>query len=69
LRLVLLGETKPIDIHVTEYSVVSRGEAATLTIVGATASRRWLAAALREFVVGRRFDIPANAGAILKLLT
>jgi hypothetical protein len=28
-----------------------------------------LAVALREFVVGRTIDIPAKAGALLKLLT
>jgi hypothetical protein len=69
LRLDLLGETEPIEIHITEYAVRRRGEAATVTIVGATASRAWLAAALREFVVGHSFSIPANAGAVLKLLT
>jgi hypothetical protein len=69
LRLVLSGETEPIDIHVTKYAVLRRGDVATLTIVGATASRTWLAAALREFVVDRSIRIPANAGALLKLLT
>jgi len=30
---------------------------------------KWLTVALREFVVGQDFNIPAKAGAVLKLLT
>lgn len=68
-RLDLVGEAEPIEIHVRKYAVQRRGETATLTIVDATASRKWLAVALREFVVGHGFSIPAKAGAALKLLT
>jgi hypothetical protein len=39
-----------------------------LTVVDATASRPWIAEALREFVVGRSFEIPTGAGVLFKLL-
>jgi hypothetical protein len=65
----LLGETTPVEIHVKEYVLRRTTSAATLTIVEATASRRWLSAALSRFVVGRHLTIPAQAGAALKLLT
>ena len=69
LRLDLVGEAEPIEIHVTKYTLDQKGDDARLTIVDATASRKWLAEALREFVVGRSFSIPAKAGAVLNLLT
>ena len=69
LRLDLVGEAEPIEIHVTKYTLDRNGDDVRLTIVNATASRKWLAEVLREFVVGRSFSIPAKAGAVLNLLT
>jgi hypothetical protein len=69
VRLDLLGEAAPIEIHVNKYELKHNGTATILTIVDATASRQWLAEALREFVIGRSFTLPASAGAVLKLLT
>jgi hypothetical protein len=40
-----------------------------LTVVDATASRKWVAAMLREFVNGQTFPVPAQAATALKLLT
>jgi len=40
-----------------------------MTVEDATSSREWLTVALREFVVGQDFTIPAKAGAVLQLLT
>jgi hypothetical protein len=67
--LELLGEAEPIEIHIKEYRLKRAGRAALLTVLEATASRRWLAEALRQFVVGRSFPIPAKADAVLRLLT
>ena len=69
LRLDLLGEVEPIEIHVRRYELKRRGEETALKIVDATASRPWLAEALRQFAVGQSFTIPAKMGAVLKLLT
>nr|MBA2242624.1 hypothetical protein [Chthoniobacterales bacterium] len=46
----------------------NKGEEARLVIEDATASREWLAVALREFVVGQSFPVSAKAGVLLKLL-
>jgi hypothetical protein len=40
-----------------------------MKILDATASRPWIADALREFAVGRSFEISPAAGVALKLLT
>jgi hypothetical protein len=69
LRLELLGEAEPIEIHVRKYELKTRGEETELKIVDATASRPWLAEALRQFAVGRSITIPATMGTVLKLLT
>jgi hypothetical protein len=68
-RLDLLGEAEPIEIDVLSYKLEQRGDEMVVTILDATASREWLAETLRQFVVGRSFTIPPQAGAVLKLLT
>ena len=69
VRLELVGEAEPIEVEITKYNLKNKDSGARLTIEEGTASREWLAVALREFVVGRTIDIPAKAGALLKLLT
>jgi hypothetical protein len=69
VRLDLAGEATPIEIHVKKYDLKRIGTGTRLTIVEATASREWLTEALREFVVGRSYIIPASAGAVLKILS
>jgi hypothetical protein len=69
VRLELLGEKEPIEVEIFRYSLTEKGETTYVTIEEATSSREWLTAALREFLVGRDFAIPAKAAAVLKLLT
>ena len=69
VRLELLGEAEPIEVEITKYNLKNKDSGARLTIEEATASREWLAVALREFVVGQTINLPAKAGALLKLLT
>jgi len=69
LRLELVGEKEPIEVEILRYNVKSKGETTHITIEEATASREWLAVALREFIVGQDLIVPAKAAALLKLLT
>jgi len=69
LRLELVGEPEPIEIEITRYNLKAKGDQAQLTIEEAKASREWLSVAMREFVVGRSFTVPAAARAVLKVLT
>jgi hypothetical protein len=68
IRMDLRGEAIPIEIEVRKYEIdhVSGGD--TLTIVEVIASREWVTVALQQFVVGRRFHLPANAAAVARLL-
>ena len=69
VHLELVGEAEPIEVEITKYNLKNKESGARLTIEEATASREWLAVALREFVVGRTIELPAKAVALLKLLT
>ena len=69
LQLQLSGEAEAIKIDVRRYALKHKGKRALLTVVDAAASRRWVAAVLREFVTGRTFRVPTRAATALKLLT
>lgn len=69
VRLELIGEKEPIEIEILRYNLKTEGETTRITIEEATASREWLTAALREFIVGQDIAIPPKAAALLKLLT
>jgi hypothetical protein len=68
-ELQLSGEAERMEIYVRKYALRGKGDRAMLTIIDATASRRWVSAALREFVTGKTFPIPPQAATALKLLT
>ena len=68
VRVELTGEKEPIDVQITRYTLKTNGDAASITIEAATASREWLAVALREFVIGRSLPLPTSAAGVLKLL-
>ena len=67
-RLELAGENEPIEIEITKYHLQSDISGMQLTIEDASASREWLNVALREFVIGETFPVPAKAASLLKLL-
>jgi hypothetical protein len=69
LRLELIGEKEPVEVEILRYNLKTEGDTTVIIIEEATASREWLRAALREFVVGQNITIPPKAAALLKLLT
>lgn len=69
LQVQLSGEAEPTEVYVRKYTLKRKGKRAMLTVVDATASRKWVAAVLREFVTGQMFPLPTQAATALKLLT
>ena len=69
VRLELVGEKEPINVEIIRYSLKVKGESTHITIEEATSSRQWLTVALREFIVGQDFAVPAKAVVLLQLLT
>jgi len=68
VRLELVGEATPIEVHVMDYRMDQQGDRVTLTIGDATASREWMTELLREFVVGRTYVLPERAAGMVKML-
>jgi hypothetical protein len=68
VQVDLVGEAEPIEIRIVKYSIKQKSGELSLVIEDATASREWLAVALREFVIGQSISLPGKAGALLKLL-
>jgi hypothetical protein len=69
VRLELVGEKEPIDVEIIRYRLKGKGESTHIMIEEATSSRQWVTVALREFIVGQDFAVPAKAVALLELLT
>jgi len=68
VRLELIGESTPIEIQVTNYSIQQQDTRTTLMIGDAIASREWITELLRELVIGRTFVLPERAAGMVKLL-
>ena len=68
IEMALRGERGAIDVADVAYDIRHVDGSDWLTLVDATASREWVAAALKQFAVGRSFHLPAAAARALRLL-
>ena len=68
VRCALHGEREPVDLVVRKYRIEHVKGGAWLTIVDAVASRQWLTAMLKRFVVGQRLHVSTKAATALRLL-
>ena len=62
IEVDLKGETEPVWVRVERYEAVQSGDKVQLKVLEASASREWITMALRQYAVGRTFDLPAKAG-------
>jgi hypothetical protein len=69
LRMALRGEPGAIDVADLRYDIHRAHGSDWLTLVDAVTSREWLTAALKQFAVGRPFQIPPYGARVLRLLT
>jgi hypothetical protein len=58
LTLVLKGEVSPISIHLDSYEIMKGEEATRVRVNNMRASREWIEAALKQYVVGQTFKVP-----------
>ena len=68
VRIALRGDAEPLELHVRKYALDADEDADWLTLVDVAASREWLGASLRQFVVGRPIRIQRTAAKALRLL-
>jgi hypothetical protein len=67
LNILLKGERDKLTVNVDEYEVVS-ADKDYIVVKRARASREWVNAVLRKFVIGRRQAIPAQYSGMVKLV-
>lgn len=65
ITLQLKGESEPLRIEVQEYKVVEDGEKTSLIIERLTTSREWMTELARNFLIGKRLELPAEAAGML----
>jgi hypothetical protein len=63
--LELKGEQTPITIHVQEYELMREGDATFVVIKALSASREWMTSMAREYLVGRRLQLPREAAGMM----
>lgn len=64
-QLLLHGERVPLQVCVEAYEVVKTGSSVSLLVKAASSDRAWLDAVLNRFLVGRPWEIPAKAAALV----
>ena len=65
VELDLKGEAATVVVEVLDYELVTRGDAIFMEIKKISASREWIAAALKKFAVGRPIELPPAAKVLL----
>ena len=63
--LELKGEQTPLNIHVQDYEVVKEPQGTFVVVKAVTTSREWMTAMAREYVVGRKLAVPAEAAGMM----
>ncbi len=65
VELNLDGEVSPIQLNVNEYELFRKNGEHYVVLRSVDCSRKWLATALQEYVIGRQFKVPPAAGSVL----
>jgi hypothetical protein len=61
----LLGETEPITVTVGKYVIDSTGPKKFIHATDCTCNRPWAQSLLKDFVEGRRVELPGAAASML----
>ena len=61
----LKGETQPLRVSINRYEVTTAGDKTILEIKEFETSREWINYVAREFLRGRKFEVPEVARAVL----
>lgn len=68
LHVLLKGETLPLTVHVNDYTVVERDGGDYIVVTSAQASREWVNAVLRKFVINKPQRIPPQYSSLAKIV-
>lgn len=68
LHVLLKGEKEPLTVTIEKYEISSAGSEDFIIVKGAHASREWVNAVLRKFLIDKKHKIPAQYSSMAKLV-
>ncbi|HEV8540968.1 MAG TPA: hypothetical protein VGR78_01135 [Verrucomicrobiae bacterium] len=68
LHVLLKGESLPLTVMIEDYELTNANGADFIVVKRAQASREWVNAVLRNFLIGKRHLIPAQFSGMVKLV-
>ena len=68
MHVLLKGETEKLTVHVRDYELVRREDGDFIVVKNAGASREWVNAVLRNFVINKPHRIPEQYSAIARMV-
>jgi hypothetical protein len=68
VEVLLKGEKEALTIIVQDYELVTDEAGSHMLVKKATASREWVQVLINEFLIGKKFPIPAKYASMVKLV-
>lgn len=68
MHVLLKGEREPLTVQVSDYEVARRADGDFIVVKSARASREWVNAVLRNFVIGKPHRIPEQYSAVARMV-
>ena len=68
LHVLLKGEKEPLTVTIENYEISSQGTEDFIIVKGAHASREWVNAVLRKFLIDKKHKIPAQYSSTAKMI-
>ena len=68
LRVHLKGERDPISVQVDGFDILSEAGRDYVVVRNARASREWVNAVLRNYLINKKHPIPQQYGGLVKML-
>ena len=68
LRVLLKGERDPLSVTIENYEVASEGAQDFIIVRRARASREWVNAVIRNFLIDKKHKIPSQYSSMAKMV-
>lgn len=68
LHVHLKGERDRLTVHIQGWNIVTENEADFVVVKNAQASREWVNAVMRNFLIGKKHKIPAQYSGMAKMV-
>ena len=61
VSVLLNGDDTPITINIDEYEIVKTDQSVSIVVKAADSDKAWLNTAIKNFLIGKPYAVPANA--------